>query len=83
MKVSPILKKHNSSIKNISEEILGQSEALWVSPEGSRIAYITFNDSMVELVTLREYGSPKDSGAPIKEVNIREKIFRYPKVFCY
>jgi len=28
---------------------------------------------------LREYGSPKDSGAPIKEVNIREKKFRYPK----
>ena len=83
MKVSPILNKHNSFIQNISEEILGQSEALWVSPEGSRIAYITFNDSKVELVTLREYGSAEDSGAPIKEVNIREKTFRYPKVCCY
>ena len=80
MKVSPILKKHNSFIQNISEEILGQSEALWVSPEGSRIAYITFNDSKVELVTLREYGSAKDSGAPFKEAIQREKTFRYPKV---
>ena len=69
-------------IGNISEEILGQSEALWVSPDGSRLAYITFNDSMVELVTLREYGSPKDFGAPIKEVNLRDKKFRYPKV-CF
>ena len=67
-------------IGNIPEEILGQSEALWISPDGSRLAYITFNDSMVDLVTLREYVSPKDSGAPIKEVNLREKKFRYPKV---
>ena len=67
---------------NIPEEILGQSEALWVSPDGSRLAYITFNDSMVELVTMREYGSPKDSGAPFGEVDQREKRFRYPKVGC-
>ena len=78
-----IEKNRNLFIGNISEEILGQSEALWVSPDGSRLAYITFNDSKVDLVTLREYGSPKDSGAPIKEVNIREKTFRYPKVRCY
>ena len=67
-------------IKNIAEEILGQSEALWVSPDGSKLAYITFNDSMVELITLRDYGTIKNSGAPIREVNLKEKAFRYPKV---
>jgi len=61
------------------EEILGQSEALWVSKEGSKLAYVTFNDTLVEKVTLREYGTPKDSGAPIKEKGLREKTFRYPK----
>eukprot|EP00090_Calanus_glacialis_P007913 TRINITY_DN16308_c0_g1_i1.p1 TRINITY_DN16308_c0_g1~~TRINITY_DN16308_c0_g1_i1.p1 ORF type:complete len:847 (-),score=98.44 TRINITY_DN16308_c0_g1_i1:552-3092(-) len=61
------------------EEILGQSEALWVSKDGSRLAYVSFNDSLVESVTLREYGTLKDSGAPIKESQLREKTFRYPK----
>ena len=60
----------------LSEEILGQSEALWVSPDSSKLAYIMFNDSMVELVTFRGYGSFKDS----IEQNNREKAFRYPKV---
>ena len=82
MKVTINIKHLQYLHHNISEEILGQSEALWVSPDGSRLAYITFNDSVVELVTLREYGSPKDSGAPIKEANLREKTFRYPKVGC-
>ena len=63
------------------EEILGQSEALWISKDGSRLAYIRFNDSLVELVTLREYGTPKDSEAQIKNTHLREKTFRYPKVF--
>ena len=64
----------------LSEEILGQSEALWVSPDGSKLAYITFNDSMVELITLRDFGTHKNSGAPKREVNVKEKAFRYPKV---
>ena len=80
MKVAIIIKEIFFLHPNISEEILGQSEALWMSPDGSRIAYITFNDSMVDLVTLREYGNPKDSVLPIKEVNLKEKKFRYPKV---
>ena len=63
----------------LSEEILGQSEALWVSPDGTRLAYIMFNDSMVELVTLREYGTNDDS-IGLKESKLREKAFRYPKV---
>ena len=83
MKVTINIKHLQYLHHNISEEILGQSEALWVSPDGSRLAYIKFNDSLVDLVTLREYGSPKESGAPIKEVNTREKKFRYPKVCCY
>ena len=83
MKVTINIKHLQYLHHNISEEILGQSEALWVSPDGSRLAYIKFNDSLVDLVTLREYGSPKESGAPIRKVNTREKKFRYPKVCCY
>ena len=53
---------------------------MWISKDGSRLAYIQFNDSLVEPVTLREYGTPKDTGAPLKDTNPREKTFRYPKV---
>ena len=80
MKVAINIRTYSLFNAYISEEILGQSEALWVSKDGSRLAYVSFNDSLVESVTLREYGTLKDSGAPIKESQLREKTFRYPKV---
>ena len=30
-----------------TEEIIGDNSALWFSPDGSRIAYVRFNDSLV------------------------------------
>ena len=41
-----------------TEEIIGDNSALWFSPDGSRIAYVRFNDSLVsELSTLRLFYS--------------------------
>ena len=41
-----------------TEEIIGDNSALWFSPDGSRIAYVRFNDSLVsEIITLRLFYS--------------------------
>ncbi len=32
----------------VSEDILKSGRALWVSPDGRKIAYATFNDTLVE-----------------------------------
>ena len=60
------------------EEILAQSPALWPAEDGSRLAYLVFNDSQVELVTLENFGVERSSGG---ETNHQEnKKLRYPKV---
>ena len=35
----------------VPQEILGQSQAIWVAPDGSRLAYAVFNDTRVQKVT--------------------------------
>ena len=60
------------------EEILAQSPALWPSADGSSLAYLVFNDSLVELVTLDSFGVDRTSPG---ETNHQEKKkLRYPKV---
>ena len=54
------------------EEILGSEVALWPSRSGSRIAYLSFNDTEVELITLRNF-------SPEEKTNHWDKV-RYPKV---
>ena len=58
------------------EEILGSAVALWPSGSGARLAYITFNDTEVELITLRKF-SPED-----EKNSYRDKV-RYPKVSSF
>ena len=63
------------------EEILAQSAALWPSSDGSRLAYLVFNDSQVDLVTLENFGLDRSSGGAQGETNYQEnKKLRYPKV---
>ena len=54
------------------EEILGSEVALWPSRSGARLAYLTFNDTEVELITLRNF-SPEEKFSHMDKV-------RYPKV---
>ena len=60
------------------EEILGQSPAMWPAGDGSRLAYLVFNDSQVELVTLENFGLERSSGG--KTNHQENKKLRYPKV---
>ena len=60
------------------EEILGQSPAVWSDREGGRIAYLVFNDSLVDLVTLENFGSERKFEEKTNELG--KKKLRYPKV---
>ena len=51
------------------EEILGQSHTVFTNKQGSRLAYISFNDTGVERHEMQKYGG--SSGGSLK--------FRYPK----
>ena len=51
------------------EEILGQSHTVYTNKQGSRLAYISFNDTGVERHEMQKYGGSK--GGSLK--------FRYPK----
>ena len=56
------------------EEILGSAGALWPSRSGARLAYLSFNDTEVDLITLRNF-SPDEGTKPGDKVRVR-----YPKV---
>lgn len=40
------------------EEILSSNSALWFSPEGGRLAFATFNDTLVDTMNFPLYGQP-------------------------
>ena len=54
------------------EEILATSPAIFVSTEATRIAYMSFNDSTVELSTMKRFSKEVD------DEKRRELKFRYP-----
>ena len=41
--------QYDDEILFIIEEIIGDNSAMWFAPDGSRIAYVRFNDSLVSL----------------------------------
>ncbi|EGF80903.1 hypothetical protein BATDEDRAFT_34941 [Batrachochytrium dendrobatidis JAM81] len=55
------------------EEVLGKGKALWFSPDGSHIAYLKFNDTLVKTFPL-EYFSKFGENAYPRELNLK-----YPK----
>ncbi|XP_076028317.1 dipeptidyl peptidase 10 isoform X2 [Oratosquilla oratoria] len=55
------------------EEILNSRSALWFSPDGSMLAYATFNDTLVTEVPIPKYSSND------KTSNVVVKKLRYPK----
>lgn len=60
-----------------TEEILNSNTAIWFSPDGRRLLYISFNDSAVEEQSYQWYGTLDDSNAHLYP---KIKKVRYPKV---
>jgi len=40
------------------EEVLSDTRAIWFSPDGNKIAWIEFNDTNVDVMTITHYGQP-------------------------
>ena len=40
------------------EEVLENTRAIWFSPDGDKIAWIEFNDTNVDVMTITHYGEP-------------------------
>jgi dipeptidyl-peptidase-4 len=67
---------HVISIVSVPEEVLGSGSALWFSPEGTSLAFATFNDSDVKTASYFHYGDPGTLESQYSDtINIR-----YPKV---
>ena len=60
-----------------SEDILKRDNAIWISPDGTKFVYATFNDSLVQEVNWKIYGNPEDA---IVDPYPKEGSMRYPKV---
>jgi dipeptidyl-peptidase-4 len=58
------------------EEIFGDRYALWYSPDGKFIAYLSFNETGVDTFRIPYYMN----GQKVAPVNPRELELRYPKV---
>ena len=61
----------------ISEDILRQDNAIWISPDGKKVVYATFNDSQVQSVRWKIYGNGYDASV---NPYPKEAFMRYPKV---
>ena len=57
-----------------------RDNAIWMSPDGSKVVYATFNDSLVQEVRWKIYGNPDDA---IVDPYPKEGMMRYPKVTFY
>ena len=60
-----------------SEDILKSDNAIWISPDGKKIVYATFNDSQVQSVQWKLYGDGRDANVNPYPT---EAFMRYPKV---
>eukprot|EP00092_Neocalanus_flemingeri_P005220 GFUD01005613.1.p1 GENE.GFUD01005613.1~~GFUD01005613.1.p1 ORF type:complete len:872 (-),score=205.25 GFUD01005613.1:288-2903(-) len=65
------------------EEVFEDNKALWWSPDGSKLVYGVFNDTLVEIVNLPRYGNwhnkhTNRQGYPFLQYFMMDQ-FRYPK----
>ena len=74
LKLSKIFKNESFYI---SEDILKRDSAIWISPDGKKIVYATFNDSEVQSIQWKIYGDGR--GASVNPYP-KEAFMRYPKV---
>ena len=66
-----------SNFLAFSEDILKSDNAIWISPDGQKIVYATFNDSQVQSVQWKIYGDGRDASVNPYPT---EAFMRYPKV---
>jgi len=59
------------------EDILKRDNAVWISPDGQKLVYATFNDTMVEEFKWKIFGAPSDA---LLNPYPKEEKMRYPKV---
>lgn len=57
------------------EEVLASNKALWFAPDGKKLAYATFNDSLTRVMSIPYYGLP----ANLEFQYTRAVNVRYPK----
>ncbi|CAD0244225.1 unnamed protein product [Spodoptera exigua] len=57
------------------EEVFGSSNAIWFSDDGVKMAYVTFDDSDVDVMRVPHYGIPGD----VRFQYTRHHDIRYPK----
>ncbi|KAH9631657.1 hypothetical protein HF086_012717 [Spodoptera exigua] len=57
------------------EEVFGSSNAIWFSNDGVKMAYVTFDDSDVDVMRVPHYGIPGD----VRFQYTRHHDIRYPK----
>ena len=67
----------NVLLLRITEDILKRDQAIWVSPDATKIVYATFNDSQVQNVQWKIYGDGRDANV---NPYPKEAFMRYPKV---
>jgi len=64
------------------EEVFEDNKALWWSPDGSKLVYGVFNDTLVQTVNLPRYGNwrnkPNRQGYPFLQYHVHDQ-FKYPK----
>ena len=72
---SPVWRK--VPLLRITEDILKRDQAIWVSPDATKIVYATFNDSQVQNVQWKIYGDGRDASV---NPYPKEAYMRYPKV---
>ena len=58
------------------EEVLASSNAIWWSPDGTKLCFASFNDTQVDLMQYPWYGSGIDSS----NVYTQTIQIKYPKV---
>ena len=63
----------------IPEDILKRDNAIWMSPDGTKVVYATFNDTNVQQVRWKLYGG-EDNNDDHLDPYPKEKFMRYPKV---
>lgn len=61
----------------IAEEVFSDTSAMWFSPNGDKLAYASFNDFHVNIMTIAYYGEPGAIASQYPEA----LYLRYPKVF--
>lgn len=59
------------------EEIFASDRAMWFSKQGTKLAYASFNETLVPMVYLSHYGIPSTMYDQYEEIH----GYHYPKVY--